>query len=576
MPLVDRYGDPIDHSIISPNHPANERRNHSHDEHGRYTFRLRSSKPLKLTLGWELEANHVPSTPIPAGIENVGDGSVNGAGAEFVVLPAVTKSPRYVLGLLKDLVHAPRLNTDDSCGFHVHVSASNISSLAKMRNWAMATEHLAIQIEDLAFKAVPDSRKSNTYCKRITPLVSGYTFESHKYNNTRRYNWLNTVEMFRPNGIRTIEVRLLGHTHRWKYLLAWSLFSMELARRGWELSLKPFEMTGHVDALGSMLENIAKEIKPLEKRSEPIPEWVYRGLKSHGIETNAWDRPLARLVESEDNLKGYGKQWYSDNQPEEENEDTEECSCGCGSDGRCDYQMCSDGDCTPSECSSCHESGNCGGTPDCEQCRQNAHDDGEVCGRRSCRTCYPSRPVTSPARLSVSTTGVASNRVGSTQLTAESIRTTVELMRSEPIPLQDELDRLYSMRIDTTNLQIHRDAILYGTGVTETTWTSQTFVEPTQETERRAYMMLDTQEQALSFEREQAINMIERANRMLTPLERDATMERLEMTRGCNGNCDIEHIDQDCLACGRVWGSHYGHRCVNFGSRGSFPITGGR
>jgi hypothetical protein len=377
-------------SVLSHRHPANSRDAHARQATRNYTFRQRCQK-LDLTLGWELEANHAPSR-IPNGVEHIGDGSVNGEGAEMVVLPAVTKSPRYVLGLLKDVVHAPKLNTDESCGFHVHVSASNISSLARMRQWAMATEHLALQIEDLAFRAVPDSRKGNTYCKRIVPLSSGTTFDMHKYNNSRRYHWLNIVEMFRPNGIRTIENRLLGHTHRWKYVLAWSLFTMELGRRGWELSNKPFDIKGHVDALADILLKIAKEIKPLDKRAEPMPQWVYNGLSSFGIESNAWERPLARLSETEADLQGMPKMFYSDNQTEvpNRNEDNEdECPCGCGNEGRCQSQEHEDGDCESNYCEYCHEDGRCDGAPDCQRCIMNAHDNGEDCHRSRCATCRP-------------------------------------------------------------------------------------------------------------------------------------------------------------------------------------------
>lgn len=356
-----------------------------------YLFRQRTAKQLKLTLGWELEANHAPQR-VPRGIERIGDGSVNGDGAEFIVLPAITRSPRYVLGLLKDLVHAPKLNTDESCGFHVHISASNVS-LSRLRQWALATERLAMLVEDLAFQAVPDSRKSNSYCRRIVPLQSGTKFVSSKYSNDRRYNWLNTVEMFRPNGIRTIENRLLGHTHRWKYVLAWALFTMELASEGWKVVHNPFEINKYVTSLEEMLKAIITEIKPLSKRHDPIPQWVYNGFKKYGIESSAWERPLAKLADTESSLQGYSKVLYSDNQPEVPNNDNERnddylCSCGCGIEGRCDTQLHDDGDCD-NDCEHCHDNGNCSGAPRCEYCRENRHAAREDCGYRSCSNCHP-------------------------------------------------------------------------------------------------------------------------------------------------------------------------------------------
>jgi Putative amidoligase enzyme len=456
-------------SVISPHHPDNARRFNERDSTRSYTFRKRDTK-LNFTLGWELEANHVP-TRTPAGVERISDGSVDGDGAEFVVLPAITKSPRFVLALLKDLVHAPKLNTNKSCGFHVHVSASNLSSLARMRQWAIATEHLALQIEDLAFKALPDARQDNNYCRRIVPLVSGTTFNTNKYDNSRRYHWLNVVEMFRPNGIRTIEVRLLGNTHRWKYLLAWTLFSMELARRGWDLANHPFDVPIHVDALGDLLNKIAKEIKPLEKKSEPVPQWVYDGFKVFGIEPDAWKRPLAKLSEAEADVRGVPRRFYSDNQatepePERDDDNDDSCPCGCGGEGRCEQVTHDDGDCDSAYCYPCHSNGDCAGLPRCERCIDDAHDANEDCQRSRCGTCHPqprARPVTpvdpSPTTATEVIGSVTTPPAGA--LTRESMQAAINAMRD--------------MRVDHASLQmgmyrIMHDAVMTGEGVARITY----------------------------------------------------------------------------------------------------------
>lgn len=376
-------------SILSPNHPANIVRHSS--TRNTYTYEPPVPK-IKFSLGWELEANHSASR-VPAGVDTIGDGSVNGDGTEYVVLPAVTRSPKFVLGLLKDLVHAPRLNTDKSCGYHVHMGIQG-ASMARLRQWALATELLAKEIEDLAFQAVPDARQSNSYCKRIEYTKAGTRFESTKYNNSRRYHWLNTVEIFRPSGIRTVEVRLLGNTHRWKYVLAWSTFCMLLGREGWKLAHRPFESRkASIDMLSDVLKAIIEDVKPLDKRHEPIPAWVYSQLKSLGIEWSAFDRPLIALHNTECELKGRLKKFYSDNQAtepnrsEDEDSDDDSCPCGCGEESRCNRQYHDDGDCEPCECEYCHESGNCGYAPDCDRCRADRHDEEEYCGGRVCRDC---------------------------------------------------------------------------------------------------------------------------------------------------------------------------------------------
>src|SRR5258708_5207825 len=143
-------------SILNPLHPAN---NIDHDEsNGHYTYAVRIPTPV-FSLGWELEANH-EAERVPNGVSQIGDGSVDGDGREYVVLPGITRSPQFVLGLLKELVHSPKLNTDKSCGFHIHIGIQN-APLIKLRQWAIATELLAMDIENAAFKAVPDARQDN-------------------------------------------------------------------------------------------------------------------------------------------------------------------------------------------------------------------------------------------------------------------------------------------------------------------------------------------------------------------------------------------------------------------------------
>src|SRR5262245_28119996 len=76
-------------SVMSPYHPANDPNRRLYDGQRRYTYRQRRVRPLPLTLGWEMEANHRPLVT-PKGLQELEDGSVNGDAAEYVVLPAIT------------------------------------------------------------------------------------------------------------------------------------------------------------------------------------------------------------------------------------------------------------------------------------------------------------------------------------------------------------------------------------------------------------------------------------------------------------------------------------------------------
>jgi hypothetical protein len=414
-------------SILDPRRPEIHRGHGS--GRGTFTYNPRIPK-IEFSLGWELEANHCASR-VPAGVDQITDGSVNGDSAEYVVRPTLVKSAKYVLGLLKDLVHSPELNTDKSCGFHVHFAPKGVS-LSKMRQWAVMAEWLGTRIENEAFSAVPDARQDNQYCRKIELTKRGTRFSASKYSNQRRYHWLNTVEMFRPSGIRTVEIRLLGNTHRWKYLLAWTLFSLMLGQEAWKLIHNPLEGESSVAKLKRMLEAIRTEIKPLDKRSEAIPQWVYDDLKLVGIEYTAWERPLGKLRDIEAETMGRRKMYYSDSQPTIEPErDDDESSQYCEHDNNID-----DG------CTTCdHENGNCNGAGDCDLCTDDAHENGDFCGYIRCRVCLENDRVPASRRAPVIPPSV-----------------TVEAVQSA-------VNDMVNVRIDNINVTMN-NAMVYGTGIT--------------------------------------------------------------------------------------------------------------
>lgn len=558
-------------NVTDPAHPVN--RGDALERPTRPIYVHRTRRPtanLKYTLGWELEANRAPHDDrIPDGIAYHEDGSVNGDSAEFVVLPAITRSPRYVMGLLKDLVHKPGLNTDDSCGFHVHVSAAGLTA-RRMRDWAIATEFLAKKIEDQAFKAVPDSRQGNQYCRPIVPLAHGTEFFINKYDNGRRYHWLNTVEMFRPGGIRTMEIRLLGHTHRWKYLSAWVLFCMELARRGWLLNQKPFDCGEHVKVLTDILGRIEKEIKPLNRRHEPVPQWVYAGLETFDMPASSWGRPLSKLTETEANLKGLILPAYSDDQPEIEN-DEDMCPCDCGTEGRCDWQICEDGDCDQNDCERCHENGNCDGEGSCYYCdggnrRRRARP--TVAGTTTGRvTATPSGSwVTMPTldqMARVNNIVVTSDGTVPPPAVAGTSNVPASTQPLDPIRIREAMQFMDTVRVAPSNPFYERrmvDVMLYGSGVAPVTWIDEAANVQPYEMEGRGRQMLDAHEEALSVNREVTYHS-----------------ERPSMGF-CDGTgCGMYHNDNDiCAVCQTSWGEHNGHTCPRMDTIGSFPTIGGR
>jgi hypothetical protein len=200
-----------------------------------------------LTLGWELEACRSAST-VPAHVIQERDGSVTGDGTEYKIDATTALIPHESLRALRTLSLDPSLHVNRSCGFHVHVGLGGRVSAPKRKQWAAAFVLLARAVEPYAFNAVPPSRRTNHYCRAWrsdSGSVINRRYQSHKYANDSRYMWVNVVEAFRPSGIGTVEVRLLGSTKRYPYLFAWAAICHKMAAAALHLladpSALPFE-----------------------------------------------------------------------------------------------------------------------------------------------------------------------------------------------------------------------------------------------------------------------------------------------------------------------------------------------
>lgn len=205
------------------------------------------------SLGWELEATERCGRAL-TGVEVDHDGSVNGEGLEYRTSKKIVFDPEKSLQALRHLATDPSIRTDQSCGFHVHIGLGKRSR--HIHQWAAAFVTLARHIEKEAFEAVPSSRAASNFCRpwrhsRESIISQSYVRNKHACRD--RYNWINPVEVFRPGGIRTIEVRLMGETHRYPYLLAWVAFCRLMAQSSWAVSLDISREQMEIDALKKVL-----------------------------------------------------------------------------------------------------------------------------------------------------------------------------------------------------------------------------------------------------------------------------------------------------------------------------------
>lgn len=190
------------------------------------------------SLGWELEATSGARRAL-SGVEVGHDGSVSGDGLEYRTARRIVFDPSASLAALRRLSTDPSLDTDGSCGFHVHIGLGRRSKM--IYKWAGAFVSLARHIEKEAFEAVPVSRRGNSFCrswKESRISIVHKTYSQNKHNCEDRYNWVNPVEVFRPHGIRTIEIRLMGDSHSYPYLLSWISFCRLMAQSAWALAVE--------------------------------------------------------------------------------------------------------------------------------------------------------------------------------------------------------------------------------------------------------------------------------------------------------------------------------------------------
>lgn len=208
------------------------------------------------SLGWELEATDRAQRPLK-GVEMDHDGSVNGDALEYRASKRIVFDPQKSLEALRHLATDPFLKTDASCGFHVHIGLGKRSR--RIHQWAAAFVTLARHVESEAFEAVPGSRASSSYCRKWAQSresIIQKEYVRNKHSCPDRYNWINPVEIFRPGGIRTIEIRLMGDTHRYPYLLAWVAFCRLMAMSAWAVSIDISREQQEIDSLKMVLRTI--------------------------------------------------------------------------------------------------------------------------------------------------------------------------------------------------------------------------------------------------------------------------------------------------------------------------------
>ena len=148
---------------------------------------------------------------------------------------------------------------NSSCGLHVHLGRPN----GEQTDWnprrmtglggGPASEWkpghirtmllIGLGLENIVFNLVPESRKQSRHCRKLREVYTNQAIQAYypltdlqprKHDNPQRYCWLNLIETSRPNdpeeerigyarskAFGTFEVRALGETVNFDYVMAW-------------------------------------------------------------------------------------------------------------------------------------------------------------------------------------------------------------------------------------------------------------------------------------------------------------------------------------------------------------------
>jgi hypothetical protein len=173
---------------------------------------------------------------------------------------------------------------------------------------------IGLSLEEKLFGLCPPSRRNSSYCKPIRQCYTAEELGSYypmgtvnpgKYQNPKRYCWLNTVETRRdhPRSPHTIEVRMMGSVRRFDYILAWVKLWCKIA--GYVGNVPSSLAVMHCCFSGS-LDNDFAEIKRVKDErvnrlaEQPAPgRFVAPTPEEVAQERGAFERDLQRIIDDE-------------------------------------------------------------------------------------------------------------------------------------------------------------------------------------------------------------------------------------------------------------------------------------
>lgn len=207
------------------------------ERHLDHSIRGDAGEPLART--WPGAGTEIVTRPISVPVIMNGDGNSLRISADSIdsQIRAITQCMAHV---------------NSSCGIHIHLGRPGRTN-PNQSDWGPDRVRTMLVIgqilEERLFGVVHPSRRNNHHCERIstryskTDVCQFYPVgrvDPVKYNNTKRYCWLNLIETARTGNRTepghggspspgTIEIRLLGETMDYDYIRAWTTYWVKVA-----------------------------------------------------------------------------------------------------------------------------------------------------------------------------------------------------------------------------------------------------------------------------------------------------------------------------------------------------------
>lgn len=215
-----------------------------------YGHTFQKTNGMQYTFGVEIETSgqNINDFNQSLNVDCVTDGSINGG--EYVTGVLHGDKGCVMLENIFNELNRCEAYISKACGIHVHIGGFNSN-----RRFSIVMIKLASLLQNEIFAMMPDSRQSNSYCKKIPgrfhsinlrnglSKLADYVYDRdvfdrdknakmhmNKYSIPGRYYWMNLANCNNARGGNTVEFRCHGGSLNYEKVRRWMLVCMAMVK----------------------------------------------------------------------------------------------------------------------------------------------------------------------------------------------------------------------------------------------------------------------------------------------------------------------------------------------------------